>query len=142
MRLRTVTLMAALLCAVLFSGCTTEDEKSFDYDLNLLYGKWRVTEINASGGWIDVTTYPGNSEMEPTYATFNSNGTYSGSGAFGSGAGTYSAVGSTVITYIEGKEFMRYEVISLTSSRCELMMKEGKTSLRMRCQKQSDPTTE
>lgn len=142
MRLKTVTLVAVLLCAVLFSGCTTEDEKSFDYDLNMLYGKWKVTAVNASGGWVDVTTYPGNLEMEPTYATFNSNGTYSGSGAFGYGFGTYSAVGNMVIIYIEGKEFMRYEVISLRATRCELMITEGKTPLRVRFQKQYESTEE
>ena len=60
--------------------------------------------------------------MERTSATFNANGTYSGRGYFGYGNGTYKAEGKTIITYIGGKEYLRYDVIRLSGNTCELRM--------------------
>lgn len=41
---------------------------------------------------------------------------------FGSGSSTYTASGNTVMTYIDGKEYLRYEVLSLTENACEVIM--------------------
>ena len=53
---------------------------------------------------------------------FNSDGTYSGRGYFGNGSGTYTAKGKTIITYVNGKEYLRYEVKSLSNNIAELSM--------------------
>ena len=72
-------LFAVLLCAMALVGCSKDDEPQvFNYDLEMLYGTWRVTEIEQSdGSFLDVTTSVGEMVFEPTYATFNEYGTYS-----------------------------------------------------------------
>lgn len=54
--------------------------------------------------------------------SFKPDGTYYGSGYLGNGSGTYTAEGKTIITYINGKEFVRYTVKSLTANSAELSM--------------------
>lgn len=121
---------------MLLSSCSKDDEPKFNYDLNLLYGKWRITEMYTSNKWVDVTTYPGNLVMPPTYATFNSDGAYSGSGYFGTGSGKYVAIGSSITTYIDNEEYAKYDVISLNGTSCELNMSIGSSSIKIRCKKQ------
>lgn len=121
-------------------GCSEDDEHQvFNYDLEMLYGTWRVTEIEQSdGSFFDVTTTVGEMVFEPTYATFNEDGTYSGRGFFGNGSGTYKAVGNTIYTYVDGEEYMRYEVISLAGNKAHLKMKENgsSSSIEIICTKQ------
>lgn len=54
---------------------------------------------------------------------------------FGSGSGTYTASGNTVITYIDGEEYLRYEVLSLTENACEVIMSitGASETLRIKC---------
>ena len=133
-------LFAVLLCAMALVGCSEDDEHQvFNYDLEMLYGTWRVTEIEQSdGSFFDVTTTVGEMVFEPTYATFNEDGTYSGRGFFGNGSGTYKAVGNTIYTYVDGEEYMRYEVISLAGNKAHLKMKENgsSSSIEIICTKQ------
>lgn len=128
--------LIALVCVVLFSGCKKDDDAQFNYDLDMLYGKWRITSLYSSGKWVDVTTYPGSILLDPTYATFYKDGTYYGSGEFGNGSGTYKAIGNSVTTYVDGKEYVRYDIISLSASICELNMVAGSSSLKVKCTKQ------
>lgn len=116
----------ALACMLALAGCSKEEGTGFDYDVNLLYGKWRVTHVmQNTGSYLDVTTSVAESVFEPTYATFNSDGTYSGSGEFGNGSGTYKAVGKTIVTYIGGEEYLRYNIVSLSGTKAELEMYEN-----------------
>lgn len=131
MFMKKISKFLVLVLLVLVS-CSKKDDPSFNYDLNTLIGTWRIVQF----GKIDVTTYPGNLSFEPTYATFNSNGTYSGRGEFGSGTGTYKAVDNTITTYIDGEEFIKYEVISLTNSVCELNMSDNSGTVFIKCKKQ------
>jgi hypothetical protein len=123
-------LFALLVCVMAFAGCSKDDETpKFNYDLETLYGTWRVTEIQQKdGSFLDVTTSVAEMVFEPTYATFNENGTYSGRGEFGTGSGTYKAEGNTIYTYVEGVEYLRYEVKSLSGEKCHLVMKEQGSS--------------
>lgn len=136
---RTIFILIALIAAI-FSGCSKKDDgPKFNYDINTLYGKWRVTEVQQKdGSFFDVTTSIAETVFKPTYATFNENGTYSGSGAFGNGSGTYKAEGNTIYTYVEGVEYLRYEVKSLSGNKCHLVMKEKDSSstLEIKCTKQ------
>ncbi|MDR2009949.1 MAG: lipocalin family protein [Bacteroidales bacterium] len=131
--------MLMLVSVILFSGCSDDDDNGFDYDVNLLIGKWRVTHVEQKdGSYFDVTSSIAESVFEPTYATFNSNGTYSGSGEFGNGSGTYTAVGKTIITKVGGDEYLRYDVLALSGNECELKMYEkgDDASLKIKCKKQ------
>ena len=60
--------------------------------------------------------------MRATSATFNSDGTYSGSGYFGNGSGTYTAKGNTITTFVSGQVYIVYTVLSLNGSTAELKM--------------------
>ena len=122
------------MALVALVACKKEESTGFDYDLNLLYGTWRVTHVmQSNGSWFNVTTEIAESVFEPTYATFNSNGTFSGSGELGNGSGTWTATGKTIITRVGGEEYLRYDVLSLSGTVAELEMYENdKPSSRMK----------
>jgi len=134
-------IIGILLLAVIVLSCSkdSEAESKFNYDLNLLYGTWRITHIqNDDGSFMDITTSAAESLIEPTYATFKSDFTYTGKGFFGNGNGKYKAVGNSVITYVDGVEFLRYDIVSLTGTECQLIIKEPGTtsSIGIKCKKQ------
>lgn len=134
--------MVALVgLVVALSGCSKDDEPSnaFDYPMETLYGTWRVTHIEQkNGSMLDVTTPIAERVFEPTYATFNADGTYSGRGAFGDGSGTYKAKGKTISCFVDGQEYLKYDVISLVGTQCELKMYQSgsSSSIKIRCKKQ------
>lgn len=115
--------MTLFLTAMLlsFSACSDDDEEDgFDYPMETLYGTWKGIELNTDGSWIDITTYP---FTEFAFSIkFNPGGTYSGKGYFGNGSGTYKAKGKTIITYVDGEEYLRYEVKSISGNIAELSM--------------------
>lgn len=126
-------LLMVLLSALAFTGCKKEETSKFNYDLNMLYGTWDINEIYSKGEWIDITK-PGFENLAAS-ATFNSNGSYQGKGALGNGSGTYDAKENTIICSVDGKEYARYDVISLTNQTCELNMIMGGDSMKIRCKK-------
>lgn len=113
--------MTLLLTAMFltFSACSSDDD-DFDYPMDTLYGSWEGISINVNGGWVNITEYP--YTKFAFSIRFNSDGTYSGRGYFGNGSGTYTAKGKTIITYVNGKEYLRYEVRSLSNNIAELSM--------------------
>lgn len=114
--------MTLLLTAMFltFSSCSNDDDDEFDFPMETLYGTWEGTSINIDGSWTDITQYP---FTEFSFSIkFNSDGTYTGRGYFGNGSGTYTAKGKTIITYVNGKEYFRYEVKSLSGNIAELSM--------------------
>lgn len=136
-----ITALAIIGMVFAFSGCSKDDEpqNGFDYPLETLYGTWRVTHVEQKDGTMfDVTTSVAEKVFKPTYATFNVDGTYSGRGYFGNGAGTYKALGKTITCFIDGTEYLKYDVLSLSGTQCELKMYEsGSTSsIKIRCKKQ------
>ena len=126
--------------SLLFVGCSKDDDiKNFEYDLNLLYGKWRITHVEQiNGSYLNVTSSVAESVFKPTYSTFYSDGTYSGSGEFGNGSGTFKAESKTIITYVDGQEYLRYDVLMLSESNAELKMYEkgNATSVKIKVAKQ------
>lgn len=114
--------MTLLLTAMFltFSSCSNDDDDEFDFPMETLYGTWEGTSINTDGSWTDITEYPFTSFAFSI--KFNSDGTYTGRGYFGNGSGTYTAKGKTIITYVNGKEYFRYEVKSLSGNIAELSM--------------------
>lgn len=116
--------------SIVFTSCSKDnDEPKFNYDINTLIGTWEITEADTGDGYTDWI-------LEATSATFNSDGSYAGKGYFGNGSGTYKAEGNTITCFVDGKEFLKYDVISLASNSCELKMyvKDGK-SIKIKCKK-------
>lgn len=131
--------ITCMIAGIAFVGCSKDNSSKFDYDLDLLYGTWRMTHIMQSNGdYFDVTTPVGEIAFEPTYATFNPDGTYSGHGEFGNGSGTYSASGKTITTYVDGEEYLKYYVLSLDGSNAELelSMTGSESTLKIKVAKQ------
>ncbi len=120
-KMRKVLFLLAMLPMVLLSACSNDDdEDSFNYPMETLYGTWEGVEIDMDGTIIDLTH--GIYSKYLFSATFNSDGTYSGSGYFGNGSGTYKANGDMIYTYINRKEYLRYQVISMQGNTATLIM--------------------
>ena len=116
--LNLVTIMFVGFLCVNTSSCSSDkDEESFNYPMESLYGTWKISEYKTteSGSY---TSW----QLKTTTATFNSNGTYSGSGYFGNGSGTYTTKGNTLTTYVNGNVYIVYTVLSLSGSTAELKM--------------------
>ena len=116
-----LNMMTTLMVAILsfgFVSCSSDDgDGDFNYPKESLYGTWKMSEVKMSenGSYI---SWP----MEATTATFNSDGTYFGSGYFGNGSGTYTAKGNTITTYVSGQVYIVYTVLSFNVSTAELKM--------------------
>ena len=110
-------IMASILC---FSSCSKDDNDGFNYPMETLYGTWEGTHIYANGKWYDITGWM-YSDMQFSI-TFYNDGRYYGKGYFGTGSGTYTASGYTIRTYVNGKSFYTYEVISLDNEKAHLYM--------------------
>ena len=67
---------------------------------------------------------------------FNADGSYYGSGYFGTGRGTWSLKGNTLNTYVEGELFASYTIISATSTVSEMKMSIGDEAIWVKCKKQ------
>ncbi|MFR8834971.1 hypothetical protein [Bacteroides nordii] len=123
-------LFLTITLSIVFTSCSKDDdEPKFNYDINTLIGTWEITEVDTGDGytiWI----------LGATSATFNSDGSYVGKGYFGNGSGTYKAEGNTITCFVDGKEFLKYDVINLASNNCELKMYvEDGTSIKIKCKK-------
>ena len=112
-----------------FASCSDDDADS-PYVSDIV-GTWKLTEVktSASGSYI---SWP----FQATYASFNSDGTYYGSGYFGNGSGTWNLKGNTVTTYVDGELFFTYEIISVSGSNAELKMSMDGESIWIKCKKQ------
>ncbi len=118
----------------LINSCSskdTSDNDEFIYDLNTLYGIWKVTEIDTGSGYEPVHDL-----MIQTYTTFNSDGTYSTKGYYGSGSGKYLTVNKSIKCYIEDKLFMTFEVLNLSENNAEFKMSKYNGTAKIKYQKQ------
>lgn len=136
--MKTKILLIISIFSILFlSSCKKEDSSQFDYPMETLYGTWSGTDIylEESSQWVDITRYP--FTQFAFSAKFNVDGTYYGSGYFGNGSGTYKAIGNTINTYIDGEEFARYVIQSLTGTVGEATMYMGssKSGIRIKLKK-------
>ncbi|MCC8120349.1 MAG: lipocalin family protein [Bacteroidales bacterium] len=116
--LRFQTLIAVMLCVLMgvsFTSCgdDDEDEPKSSYATAII-GTWKVTQASSNNStYID---WP----YATTTATFKADGTYSGSGYFGNGSGTYKLVGSKLTTYVDGSSYLIYDIIDLSGSTATL----------------------
>lgn len=122
---RLFLLMAILIPAIAFTACSDDDKD--EPTLNDIVGTWKLSQVSTDGETYIEWPY------KTTTATFKSDGTYSGRGYFGNGSGTWKQNGKTIITYVGGEEFMRYEVKELSASTCTLVMKQDGSSLWVKC---------
>lgn len=118
---KTLFLLITIL-TISFIGCSDDDDSEYK---DAIIGTWELTQIEFGGGW---TSMP-----RRTYATFNSDGTYNGRGYFGNGSGTYKISGNTIICYIEGEGYVRYDIIELNSNSCTLNMKISSEEFKIKC---------
>lgn len=107
------------LCSY-FYGVRKDEQESFKFDIENLYGTWQGIAIQSNGEWIDITQPPHTNLAFSV--VFYENGTYSGSGYFGNGSGTYKAEGDMIYTYIDGEELYRYKVHSISNGIAEVSM--------------------
>lgn len=112
-----------------FISCSSDDDDN-QYD-NAIVGTWKLTQVKTSQSE-SYMDWP----FKSTYASFQSDGTYYGSGYFGTGSGTWSIKGNTVKTYVDGELYVTYEILSLTSTTSELKMSNGDGAIWIKCQKQ------
>lgn len=119
MKKHLVMMLTLLTMCFAYSSCSSDDDdEKFNYPMETLYGTWDLTDVQLSTGeWIDLTNW-----LYSQYRasiTFKSDGSYIGNGSFGNGTGRYKAVGNTIITYVDGKEYLRYVVKSVNGNKME-----------------------
>lgn len=110
--------LMTFVLSVTITSCSNDDADNVSSALQSeICGTWRLTSIvNDDGTLTDLTTFRGEYLFKPTYAKFNSDGTYSGWGYFGNGSGTYQVKGYTVYTYVDGKEYLKYQIINVSET--------------------------
>ena len=86
-------LLTLVVASFAFISCSSDDDDNGDYDKSMIVGTWEMTAVKTSesGTYVD---WP----FRKTYATFNADGSYYGSGYFGTGRGTWSLKGNTLNT--------------------------------------------
>lgn len=119
--------LLAFICAFTLLSCSKDDNNSnFDYPLETLYGTWDGVALRTSKtDWIDITKYP--YTKYEFGITFNKDNTYYGFGYFGNGSGTYTAIGKKITTYVDGKEYLFYDIKKLEARTTEVTMRESGT---------------
>ena len=127
-------MLLAAFFTLCVTSCSKDDDDSFAYPMEELYGKWKAVEIEVNGKWYDVTKYP--YTRFGMDITFYESGIFYGSGYFGNGSGTYEVSGKTITTYVSGKEYAVYIVNSLNSNEADLTLRMGSETLQMKAQKQ------
>lgn len=129
-------LFAVILSAMTVVSCSKDDSVGIDDMIGgvkigeAIVGTWVLTDVKMKEtdsyiSWV----------YKPTYASFNSDGTYYGSGYFGTGEGKWSMKGKIINTYIDGQLYVSYEVISVTATNAELKMTIDGSTRWIRCRK-------
>ena len=112
-------LFMLVIAPLLIMGCSKDevDDFDFDYDIKLLQGEWRISEVEVDEGvFIDITTSEAEAIVKPTFITFYSNGTLSMRGAIGDYNGKYTTNGKNIVIYRDGKKYLTGDFESLTAS--------------------------
>ena len=98
MKKLTFMMLLAAFFTLCVTSCSKDDDDSFAYPMEQLYGKWKAVEIKVDGKWYDVTKYP--YTRFGMDITFYEGGKFYGSGYLGNGSGTYTVSGKTITTYV------------------------------------------
>ena len=127
MKKLTFMMLLAAFFTLCVTSCSKDDDDSFAYPMEQLYGKWKAVEIKVDGKWYDVTKYP--YTRFGMDITFYEGGRFYGSGYLGNGSGTYTVSGKTITTYVSGREYAVYTVNSLIVSEADLTLRMCNESL-------------
>ena len=128
---KNLVLMFAVI-AMLFSSCSKDD--GLEFPMNDIHGTWKGTAVKVDGEWVNITKYP---YTEFAFSiSFFKDGTYYGRGYFGNGEGTYKVSKSTIYTYVDGEEYARYDIKSMSNNKAELTMNMGGKPLDIRAEKE------
>ena len=130
MKKLTFMMLLAAFFTLCVTSCSKDDDDSFAYPMEQLYGKWKAVEIKVD----DVTKYP--YTRFGMDITFYEGGKFYGSGYLGNGSGTYTVSGKTITTYVSGKEYAVYTVNSLSGNEADLTLRMGSETLQMKAKKQ------
>ena len=116
---------------VFLPACSDDKDEPEDIKTQMI-GTWDATSVKFSDSdWVDITNYP----SMALSITFNKDGSYSGRGALGNGAGTYTVSGRTIKTYVGGELYGTYYVNSISGNKAELKLTMGSTSMDIRATK-------
>ena len=131
MKTRNLLVLLMTVIAMLLSGCSKEESKYKE----LMIGTWDGISVKSQNEWIDIT--PDYLSKFHFSITFHENGTYYGTGYFGTGYGTYSIKKNTIITYVDGKEYYRYDIIDISNNIAHIKMYEtsGNSSIEIKVKK-------
>ncbi len=122
MKSKLLTLFA-LFC-VLFSNCTKGERKEFDYPIETLFGTWDgvAIKVDSCGEWLDMGDC--SSAVLEFGIEFYEDESYYGFSSYGNSSGTYTAEGQRITTYVDGDEFLHYDIVSFSGDRAEVVMKQ------------------
>ena len=134
MKKLSIMMLLAAFFTLCVTSCSKDDDDSFAYPMEQLYGKWKAVEIKVDGKWYDVNKFP--YTRFGMDITFYENGKFYGSGYLGNGSGTYTVSGKTITTYVSGKEYAVYTVNSLNGNEADLTLRMGSETLQMKAKKQ------
>ena len=124
-------LLTLVVASFAFISCSSDDDSdNGTYDKSQIVGTWDMTEVKLSqtGTYMD---WP----YRKTYASFKADGSYYGSGYFGTGSGTWSIKGNKLNTYVDGELYATYEILSANSTTAEMKMTLGDDSIWIKCKK-------
>jgi len=128
-----IMMLLAAFFTLCVTSCSKDDDDSFVYPMEQLYGKWKAVELKVDGKWYDVTKYP--YTRFGIDITFYEGGKFYGSGYLGNGSGTFTVSGKTIKTYVNNELYITYTVNSLTASTAYLTLTMGSQSLEMKAEK-------
>ena len=116
---------------VFLPACSDDKDEPEDIKTQMI-GTWDATSVKFSDSdLVDITNYP----SMALSITFNKDGSYSGRGALGNGAGTYTVSCRTIKTYVGGELYGTYYVNSISGNKAELKLTMGSTSMDIRATK-------
>ena len=69
MKKLTFMMLLAAFFTLCVTSCSKDDDDSFAYPMEQLYGKWKAVEIKVDGKWYDVGTYTVSGKTITTYVS-------------------------------------------------------------------------
>lgn len=123
-----VALLAASIAGSFISCSKDKQEVVVNPYESQIAGTWELTHFDG----ISVGSISG---FKTTRITFASGGKYYGSGQFGNGEGTYKLDGKIVATFVDGKQYHKYEIISISNGVAELKMSDSSGTVVIKAKK-------